>query len=1104
VEIGVWLSSLGLERYEPAFRDNAIDAEVLPELTEADLEKLGVLLGHRKRMLRAIAELGTAPVRATPAPERAADPAERRQLTVMFCDLVGSTELSSRLDPEDLREVIGAYHRAVAEIVTGFDGFVAKYMGDGVLIYFGYPRAHEDDAERAVRAGLGVIDAVGRLDVKSVKLQARVGIATGLVVVGDLIGEGSAQEQSVVGETPNLAARLQGLAAPDTVVIAAGTRRLVGDLFEYRDLGAVAVKGIAAPTVAWQVLRPSGVASRFEALRGPALTRLVGRNEEIDLLLRRWARARVGDGQVVLISGEPGIGKSRITAALEERLHAEPHLRLRYFCSPYHQDSALYPFIDQLGRASGFARDDMPASRLEKLEALLARATPPDEDVAFLADVLSLPASERHPLPNLSPQRKKERTSEALIRQLDGLARRQPVVMVFEDAHWIDPTSRELLDLIVERVRSLPVLMIVTFRPEFQPPWIGQPQVSMVTLNRLDRCDRTALVEQIAGGQALSDEVVAQIAERTDGVPLFVEELTKSVLESGVTPLGIPTTLHDSLMARLDRLASVRHVAQTGAAIGREFSYELLHAVSRLPADELQASLARLVSSELVFQRGIPPDATYTFKHALVQDAAHGSLLRSTRQQLHAQIAEALEAHSPELMDSQPELLAQHYAEAGLVDKSVACWGKAGHRSAARSAMAEAVAQLHKGLDQLALLPDTPERQRRELEFWSSLGAVLQAVKGQAALETGHAYARARELWEQLGSPSEFLHIPYGQSRYHMQRGEHDRAQRLDEDLLRLSRQRNDSSGLVLGHNSSGRNLMFAGRFALSRSHLEEVLALYDPISHRALAHQTGIHPYVNSKGFLGFVLFCLGFPDQALARSSAAIAEARSLAHPPSLALSLAHGCRLLSFIGDDAVLGEQVDQLVAVAIEQGFPQWRAQGTIYRGWVEVKNGDVAEGISLLRSGSATYRAIGAETFMPYFIALLARASEIAGQVEEAVTLLDDALQIVERTGERWFAAELHRHKGQLLLRQGHSEAAEELYRKALSIAEEQGAKLWELRAAMSLARLRRDQGSRAEARNLLAPVYGWFTEGFETPDLKQAKALLDELEGRVSELNQK
>ena len=1002
MDVSDWLRKLGLERYEAAFSDNEIDWEALPKLTAEDLKDLGVVLGsHRRKLLEAIGALhgktDAAAERRLPVPAAA----ERRQLTVMFCDLVGSTELSSRLDPEDLREVIAAYHRAVADVVRSFDGFVAKYMGDGVLTYFGYPMAHEDDAERAVRAGLGVIDAVARLDVNSVGLQARVGIATGLVVVGDLIGEGSSQEQSVVGETPNLAARLQALAEPHAVVIAAGTRRLVGDLFEYRDLGAIEVKGIAEPVTAGQVLRASVVASRFEALRGSALAPLVARDEEIDLLLRRWARARAGNGQVVLISGEPGLGKSRITVELAERLHGEPYIRQRCFCSPYRQDSALYPFIDQLGRAAGLTPADPPATKLTKLEALLARASTSEEDVAFLADLLSLPTPGHHLPPNLSS------------------------------------------------LRDLPALLIVTFRPEFQPSWIGQAHVTMLVLNRLDLRDRAALIKQIAGRKSLPDDVSGEIVERTDGVPLFIEELTKSVLESGVPLVGIPTSLHASLMARLDRLASARHVAQIGAAFGRWFRYTLLRAVAGLPDDELQASLARLVASELVFQSGIPPDAVYTFKHALVQEAAYGTLLRNARQQLHGRIAEALESHFPDLMENQPELFARHYTEAGLFEKTITYWGKAGHRSAARSAMAEAAAQFQKGLDQLLLVPDTPERRRQELEFLSALGAAWRAVKGQAASESGHAYARARELWEQLGCPAEFLQVPYGQSRYHLYRGELDLAQRLNGDLLRLSRQRGDSGGLVLGHDSAGRNLMSAGKFALSRSHLGEVLALYDPISHRSLVQQAGIHPQVGSQVFLGIVLFCLGFPDQALSQSSAAIAEARRLAHPPTLAGCLAVGVRLLSLVGDDTALSEWTDQLVAVATEQGFTFWRAQGTICCGWVRIKNGDVAEGISLLRSGSAAYRATGSELLVPHYIALLAQACEGAGQIEEAVTLLDEALEIVGRTGECWLEADLHRHKGQLLLRQGHSDAAEELFCKALSVAREQEAKLWELRAAI-------------------------------------------------------
>jgi class 3 adenylate cyclase/DNA-binding winged helix-turn-helix (wHTH) protein/predicted ATPase len=1109
-EISGWLRELGLEQYESAFHGNNIDADVLRRLTSEDLRELGVeSIGHRRRLLDAIAALRDreqtteAPLIPSPAAHAAAQGVERRQLTALFCGLVGSTAVSTHVDPEDLREVISAYHNCVDDTVGRFGGFIAGHMGEVVSVYFGYPEAHEDDAERAVRAGAAVIDAVGRL-ARPERLSVQLGIASGLVVVGDLTGAG-AQEHGVVGETPNLAARLQALAQPDTLVIAESTRRQIGALFQIEDSGLQLVAGFAEPQRAWRVTGESGVLSRFEALRSEA-TPLVGREEELDLLLRRWRQAKTGEGRVVLISGEPGIGKSRLTAALSQAIQNDQHTRWRYFCSPHHQDSALYPFIVQLERAAGFARDDTVEEKVGKLRGLLGPGARGDDEIELLTELLSLPSSAADL--NLSPRRKREKLFEALLHRLEALARNRPVLLVFEDAHWIDPTSRELLELTIDRVSRLSLLVVVTFRPEFLHAWSGEPQMTILALNRLDRRDRTVLVEQIAGGKALPNEVVAQIADRADGVPLFVEELTKSVLESGLfreegdryvfcrplTPLAIPTSLHASLLARLDRLASARLVAQIGAAIGREFSYALLCAVSRLPDDELQAALGRLVASELVIQRGTPPDAVYSFKHALVQDAAHGTLLRAVRSHLHAQIAEVLATQSPELMDTQPELFAQHYAEAGLVEKSVVCWGNAGRRSAARSAMVEAVAQFQKGLDQLALLPDNRARQRQELEFYSALGDALFAAKGPSAPETGQAYARARGLWEQLGSPAEYLQVPYGQFRYHQHLGELDQAQHLVEDLLRLSLQRNDSAGLVLGHHASGTDLWLVGRFASSRPHYEEVLALYDPILHSSLVHQAGVHLQVASQAVLGNVVFCLGYPEQALAQSNAAIAEARRLAHPASLCSSLAVGARLHSFAGDDAALDERAGQLAAVATEQGFSLWRAEGTIYRGWAKVKKGDLTEGISLLRRGSVAYRATGAEAWTPYWFALLAKACEIAGQIDEAVTLLDDALQIVERTQVRCLVAELNRHKGQLLLRQGHGEAAEELYRKALSIAEEQEAKLWELRAATSLARLWRDQGRRAEARDLLAPVYGWFTEGFDTPDLKEAKALLEAL----------
>jgi class 3 adenylate cyclase len=672
-DVAGWLDQLGLPEYAPMFAAQAVDREVLAELSDQDLKDLGIPLGHRKRLLKAIAALAA---EATP-PARPESPspgtAERRQLTVLFCDLVGSTELSAPLDPEDMGALISAYQACCADVVRRWEGHVAKYMGDGVLAYFGYPRAHEDDAERAVRAGLDLVAAVARLPTGAdMPLAARVGIATGLVMVGELIGEGAAQEQAVVGETPNLAARLQALAAPGSAVISQATRRLIGGLFELVDLGPLRLKGFVEPLAAFRVAGEGGAEGRFEALHGQRLTPLVGREHELAMLMERWTRAKDGEGQVVLIAGEPGIGKSRLLRALREELSGEPHLALSHFCSPYHSNSALYPIIVQLERAAGFAPDDGPETKLAKLAALLGQATGQlDEALPLLAALLGIPAGERDPPLSLSPQRQKQRSLEILIEQLAGLARARPVLELYEDLHWVDPSTLELLDLLVERVRSLPVLAVLTYRPEFRPPWAGHAHVTALPLNRLGRRQGAALVERITGGKALPGEILAQIVARTDGVPLFVEELTKTVLESGLLtaagdhyefsgplpPLAIPATLHDSLMARLDRLATVKEVAQAGAVIGREFSHDLLAAVSPLAAAELDAALDQLVAAELVFRRGSPPDATYSFKHALVQDAAYQSLLKSKRQQVHALIVQVLEQRFPDVMDTKPELL---------------------------------------------------------------------------------------------------------------------------------------------------------------------------------------------------------------------------------------------------------------------------------------------------------------------------------------------------------------------------------------------------------------------------------------------------------------
>jgi class 3 adenylate cyclase/predicted ATPase len=1130
MDIAAWLRGIGLEEYAAAFRDNRIDIRVLPKLTAEDLKDLGVTtIGHRRILLDAIAALreppsptesaGTAaPAAPTPAETTAAAEAERRQVTVMFCDLVGSTALSARLDPEDLREVIGRYHARVADTVSRCDGFVAKYMGDGVLVYFGYPQAHEDDAEQAVRAGLALVNAVGEIEAPG-PLQLRIGIATGLVVVGDLIGAGSAQEQAIVGETPNLAARLQAVAEPNAIVIAGSTRRQIGALFHLADLGPQSLKGFAEPQPSWRVLSENRALGRFEALRSSA-SPLVGREEEIELLLRRWTQAKAGSGRVVLITGEAGIGKSRLTAALMERVAGEPHTRLRYFCSPQHTDSALYPIIGQMDRAAGLAHDDTPRAKLDKLDALLAQGSTSAEDAGLLAQMLSLANDGRYPTLALPPEQRRQRTLRALIARVEALARQRPALMIFEDAHWSDPTSLEALGRTIDRIAKLRVLLVMTFRPEYAPPWIGQPDVTVLTLNRLAAGEAGTLIDRTAGNHSLPAGARRDIIERTDGIPLFVEEMTKAVLEAGseraardaagsvpFAALAVPASLQASLMARLDRLGAAKRVAQIGAAIGREFSHALLAAVVGEPEAELDAALDRLIAAGLLFHQGVPPHATYLFKHALVRDAAYGTLLREGRRALHARIADVLERRFAEIAERQPELLAQHCAEAGLIEKAAGLWGKAGQQSLERSALVEAIEQISRALALIAALPATTALRREQLRLQVARITPLFHVKGYASPETKAAVDQARLLIEQaqtLGEAPEDPLLPFAAlfgiwTRFYVA-FDGDRARELAEQFLSLAEQQDAVAPRLIAHRIMGFSSLTGGEIATGRAHLDRAIALYDPTTDRALAARFSVDVRVAILCHRSLALWLLGYPQAALADVDRAVEEARDTGQAATLMYALVHCSWPCAWTGNDVAAEGLLREAIALAEETGGLQWKGQGVPLVGCVLTLRGSAAEAIDVIASGLADYRATGTTLWLPMIFSYLAGAHADLGQFDEAWHWIGEAMVRVESTQEKWAEAELHRVAGEIALRSPVPDAARAVsyFTAALAISRRQQAKSWELRTATSYARLLRDQGRVREAHDLLAPVYGWFTEGFGAKDLKEAKALLDELGGRA------
>jgi class 3 adenylate cyclase/predicted ATPase len=1061
--------------------------------------------------------LPLAPPTTVPPPE-----AERRQLTVMFCDLVDSTKLSSQLDPEDWRDVVRAYQRVCTDVIQRYDGHIAQLLGDGLLIYFGYPQAHEDDAQRAIRTGLGILDAMEDLNqrlqqAKGIQLAIRIGVNTGLVVIGEMGGAGR-QEQLALGETPNIAARIQGLAQPNTVAISEATYRLIQGYFDCEALGAQALRGVAEPVAVYRVLQESGARGRLDVAVTRGLTPLVGRESEVTLLLERWAQVKAGHGHVVLLTGDARIGKSRLVQMLKDHVANEPHVHWECRSAEYSQNTALFPLVELFQRILRFEPQETPEAKLEKLEHALSQyRLPVEESVRLFAPLLSLPLPEdRYAFLALSPQRQRQKTLEMLVALLLELAEQHPVLFILEDLHWTDPTTLEWLHLLIDQTPTASILVLLTCRSHFQPAWHHRSYLTEITVKRLSHAQVEQIVNCLTDGKILPPEVLAQIVERTDGVPLFVEELTKAVVESGylqdvhghyeltgaLSTLAIPATLQDSLMARLDRLVTAKAVAQYAAVLGRQFPYELLQAVSQLDASTLQRELGRLVEAEIIYQRGLLPQAYYFFKHALIQDAAYQSLLKSTRQHYHQRIALVLEAQFPETTEEQPELLAHHYTEAGLIEQAVGYWQKAGQRAAERSAHVEAISHLTTGLPLLQTLPNTPHRMHQELDFQTLLGTALLATRGYAAPEVEAVYERARALCQHVGETPQLTKVLVGLFLFYVNRPNFHTSHELGEQLLRLAHQSGDPTRLLQAHMVQGVTVFWTGHLAQAWHALEQGIALYDALHHHLMAVDYGQDSGVVCRHYAGWVRWCLGYPDQARTITNAMLTLAQELAHPLSLVYALSAASALHNRLREGRTAHQLAEAACALAAEHGFTYWVAQATTHRGVALVTQGQSEEGIVLIQRGITARRATGAELGRSWHSASLAKAYGTAGQVHKGLSALAEGLAWIENTGERSCEAELHRLKGELLLQQSVSNQteAESCFHHAIDIARNQQAKSWELRATTSLARLWQQQGKRQEAYDLLAPVYNWFTEGFDTADLKDAKALLNELSERVGD----
>ena len=1015
--IGQWLGEHGLYRYTEVFQNNAIDFDVLHELTETDLKEFGIPFGDRKRILQAVNTLA----RHDPATSRYSE-VERRQLTVMFCDLVGSTALSAQLDPEEYRKIIVNYRTAVAQAISPYAGYIALYMGDGMLILFGYPQAHEDDAERAVRAGLAIVDTVQQLPpCAGTDLQVRMGIATGLVVIGDIHGKGVMENNAVLGDTPNLAARLQGISEPNTIVISTDTRHLTAELFEYQDLGRHQLKGISEPAPAWRVIRSTTPESRFEAVRGNSLTPMFGRDQELALLLERWAKAKERNGQVVLLVGEPGIGKSRITRALQEQLTDERYIRLRYQCSPYFNHSALYPIISQLEWASGIDTQDTPKMKLEKLQhSLLPTKTPLEETLALLANLMSIPTEPYLARYELPPDQMRERTLEVLVEQVLGLENRAPVLLIFEDVHWVDPTTLELLGHLIERLKNTHTLLVLTFRPEFTPPWKGYDHITTLALNRLTRSQGAAIVNALTESSPLPPEVLKRMLETTDGVPLFVEEMTKAVVESfsqfgraiaenidnDDMPFAIPSTLRDSLMARFDRLGDAKEVMQVGAAIGREFSYKLYSAVTSLSRSQLLAALKEIIRSELVLEVGKPPESSYVFKHALLQEVAYTTMLQEKRRQLHSTIASVLEQQFPAIAETRPEILARHYVEAGLVNKAIEFLMRAGQRAASQSANVEAIAHCQRALKLLEKLPPQASRDDLELKLLTMLAGSLIASSGYATPQLESVINRAWALANRSDNPMPLFPILHGRYLMLSVAGQTVKAFKIAKKIDEL-RQRDVLPFVhMVSHRILGTSHFLLGRFEQALTHLDKALELYDPNQHVLLAVELGHDIRVATTAVKAITHWKIGNHDQAFALEAAAVAFAESIKHANSQGYALAHSTMLYGIAGLHDRQLQRANELIALAQEKELPVWQAAGGFIRGWAIAGQGDIDQGLVLMQQSHEALQHIGMRYWQPLILCQLALYTALSGDVDSALAKLDEAGAISRNGGETWYDAE--------------------------------------------------------------------------------------------------